>query len=54
MKTETKEKQTEELVSVPKQGLLSLVASRLMDRNLFPQKVEEAKKYFRKLKGVHS
>lgn len=54
MKVNTKENKAEELVSVPKQGLLSLVATRLKDRNLFPEKVEEAKKYFRKLKGAHS
>lgn len=42
---ETKENKTEEMVKVPQSGLLSLVASKLKGRNLFPKKVENAKKY---------
>ena len=54
MKQKAKITESETLVSVPKDGLLSLVASRLKNRNLFPQKVEDAKKYLRKLKEAHS
>ncbi len=41
---------SKELVKVPESGLLSLVASKLKDRTLFPQKVEDAKKYLQKAK----
>jgi len=41
MKTEKEE--PEEMVKVPETGLLSLVASKLKGRILFPDKVEEAK-----------
>jgi len=50
----TKVKKSGELVKVPKSGLLSLVASKLKDRVLFPQKVEDAKKYLQKVKTSHS
>ena len=38
-----KEKVSEKMVKVPESGLLSLVASKLKGRILFPEKVEEAK-----------
>lgn len=41
---------SKELVKVPESGLLSLVASKLKDRVLFPQKVEDAKKFLRNVK----
>ena len=46
-----KEAKTKELVKVPKSGLLSLVASKLKDRVLFLQKVEDAKKYLHKVQS---
>lgn len=46
----TKETLTRKLVKVPESGLLSLVASKLKDRTLFPQKVEDAKKYLQQVK----
>ena len=45
-----KETKSKELVKVPESGLLSLVASKLKDRVLFPQKIEDAKKYLHKVK----
>jgi hypothetical protein len=36
------------LVKVPKSALLSLVAARLRGRVLFPERIEEAKKYLQK------
>ena len=45
MKAQSKKSKPEELVSVPTKGLLTLVGSRLKNRNLFPEKVEDAKKY---------
>jgi hypothetical protein len=38
------------LVMVPKSALLSLVAARLKDRVLFPEKIEEVKKYLQQAK----
>ncbi|HWW41728.1 hypothetical protein [Pedobacter sp.] len=39
-------KETEpEMVTVTESGLLSLVADKLKDRVLFPEKVEEAKQF---------
>jgi hypothetical protein len=38
------------LVKVPESGLLSLVSSKLQDRILFPQKIEDAKKYLQNVK----
>jgi hypothetical protein len=46
----TKEKDTERMVQISESGLLSLVASKLKDRLLFPEKVEESKKFFSKIK----
>ena len=46
----TIEKDKENMVRVTEAGLLSLVASKLKDRLLFPEKVEEAKKFFSKIK----
>jgi hypothetical protein len=45
-----KEAKNKGLVKVPKAGLLSLVASKLKDRVLFPEKVEDAKKYLNNVK----
>ena len=41
---------TKKLVKVPKSGLLSLVAAKLKNRELFPEKNEEAKNYLKKAK----
>lgn len=38
-------KSKDELVTIPKSALLSLVAAKLKDRILFPEKIEELKKY---------
>jgi hypothetical protein len=54
MKIDTKDHKTQSKVSVSKKGLLSLVASKLKGRNLFPEKVEDAKAYVRKLKKAQS
>jgi hypothetical protein len=40
-----KENKSEKLVRVPQKALLSLVAHKLKDRVLFPEKVEKAKQY---------
>ena len=45
---------SKELVKVPESSLLSLVASKLKGRTLFPQKVENAKKYLQHVKTVNS
>ena len=45
----TKENTTERLVKVPQNGLLSLVASKLKGRVLFPDKLEKAKEYMKKI-----
>lgn len=45
-----KEAKVKDLVKVPKSGLLSLVASKLKGRVLFPEKVEDAKKYLQNVK----
>ena len=47
----TKEKNTEKLVRVSESGLLSLVASKLKGRILFPEKVEDAKQYLKQVKN---
>lgn len=49
----TKENATEKLVKAPQSGLLSLVASKLKDRVLFPEKLEKAKEYMKKLELAH-
>lgn len=46
----TKATSSKEMVSVSESALLSLVAAKLKDRILFPQKIEEAKKYLQKVK----
>lgn len=46
---ETKVNNTEKLVKVPQKGLLSLVASKLKDRVLFPEKLEKAREYMKKV-----
>ncbi|MBS1661071.1 MAG: hypothetical protein JST68_08475 [Bacteroidetes bacterium] len=38
------------MVNVPEKGLLALVASKLKDTVLFPEKLERAKKYIDKAK----
>lgn len=43
----TKVNGTEKLVKVPQKGLLSLVADKLKDRVLFPEKVERVKQYLK-------
>ena len=54
MKANEKGNKKEELVTVTKKSLLALVASQLKGRDLFPEKIEEAKRYFHKLKPAHS
>ena len=41
---------TKKLVKAPKSGLLSLVAAKLKDRELFPEKNEAAKNFLKKAK----
>jgi hypothetical protein len=41
----SKENTRNELVTIPESALLSLVAAKLKDRILFPEKIEEIKKY---------
>ncbi|MBC7552711.1 MAG: hypothetical protein H7257_01900 [Taibaiella sp.] len=43
----TKENNTEKLVKVPQAGLLSLVADKIKDKVLFPEKVERIKLYLK-------
>jgi hypothetical protein len=50
----TKATKSKELVKVPESGLLSLVASKLKDRVLFPKKIKDAKKYLQNVKTVNS
>jgi hypothetical protein len=50
----TMETKSKELVKVPESGLLSLVASKLKDRVLFPKMIEDAKKYLQKVKIADS
>jgi hypothetical protein len=45
---------SKEFVKVPESRLLSLVASKLKDRVLFPKKIEDAKKYLLKVKIKNS
>lgn len=45
-----KEENKKDLVKVTKSGLLSLVASKLKDKVLFSDKVEQARKYLQKVK----
>jgi hypothetical protein len=49
-----KEAKSKELVKVPESGLLTLVASKLKGRVLFPKKVEDAKRYLQKVKITNS
>ncbi len=42
---ENKERKQDALVKVPEKGFLTLVAEKLKDRDLFPEKTEEAKVY---------
>ncbi|MBW0176882.1 hypothetical protein [Sediminibacterium sp.] len=50
----TKVTKSKESVKPPEPELLSLVASKLRDRVLFPKKVEDAKKYLQKVKITNS
>lgn len=50
----TKDTKLKELVKITESGLLSLVASKLKDRVLFPKKVEDAKKYLQKVKVANT
>jgi hypothetical protein len=50
----TKETKSKELVKMPESGLLSLVASKLKDRVLFPKKIEEAKEFLQNVKKTNS
>jgi hypothetical protein len=45
-----KAKNKEALVTIPEAGLLALVASKLKDVVLFPEKLEKAKEYLDKAK----
>ena len=45
-----KETKSVKLVKVPENGLLYLVAAKLKDRVLFPKKVEDAKRFLKKVK----
>ena len=45
---------SKKMVKVPESGLLSLVASKLKGRVLFPEKIENAKKYLQKVKVTNS
>ena len=45
-----KKAKSDELVKVSEMALLSLVASKLKGRVLFPQKVENSRKYLQKVK----
>ena len=46
---EIKDKEQESLVKVPEKGLLSLIAAKLKGRTLFPDKIEEAKEYLKRV-----
>ena len=50
----TKEISAEKLVKVPQKGLLTLVAANLKNKVLFPEKLEEAKQYLKKLEVAKS
>lgn len=49
---ENKRKQKTKMVKVPQEGLLSLVASVLRDKVLFPEKLEDARDHLRSLQPV--
>lgn len=44
--------ESEKLVKVPKDALLSLVASKLKGKILFPKKIEEAEKMLRRARLI--
>ena len=46
----TKAEKQQKLVEVPESVLLSLVANKLKDKTLFPEKVKSAKKYLKQVK----
>lgn len=49
---ENQMKQDGKMVSVPQKALLSLVASVLRDKVLFPEKIEDVKEYLQRLQPV--
>lgn len=49
---ENQKKQDGKMVSVSQKALLSLVASVLRDKVLFPEKIEDAKQYLQRLQPV--
>lgn len=50
----TKETKSKELVKMSESELLSLVASKLQDRVLFPKKIKEAKEFLQNVKKANS
>lgn len=50
----TKEKKSTKLVKVTESALLSLVASKLKDRVLFPKKIAAAKRFLKRVKISNS
>lgn len=46
----TKKRSTDKLVKISESTLLSLVADRLKDRVLFPEKVESSRKFIESIK----
>lgn len=50
----TKGTKSKELVKLPESDLLLLVAAKLKDRELFPQKVEDARRFLQNLKKANS
>lgn len=49
---ENKKKDQEGFVNIPEKDLLSLVAAKLKNRTLFPERLEEAREYLKKAKLV--
>ena len=47
-----KRKEKKYRVKAPDSDFLSLIAERLKNKDLFPQKTEEAKQFLRKIKGA--
>jgi len=45
-----KNKKSKDLVKIPEPELLHLVSEKLKDRELFPKKVEAARKYLKNIK----
>ncbi|MET0462657.1 MAG: hypothetical protein ABW007_05870 [Chitinophagaceae bacterium] len=49
---EKEQKQKDAMVRVPEEALLSLVASVLKDKVLFPEKIEDVRRYLQRLQPV--